>query len=471
MYQIPEIYYLHDYRGVNHFKKATFSGYQKGDVLKALEISIYEGKIEESCHWGLELLISGHIEELWEKLIILNSKLINLGNPKLSSFLWSRYADAFQLYSPEQENDPTLRLNLRNNQETRNRLVEIITIMTLSIKNKLPNHVRIKTDDFKIESFKNHLSMSVNDTKLINKIIIDDDPNEIKLVINEIANLIHFDINTDTYNIKDIEIKTKKIIYWLSWIFEWENLNIKKYNDFPCGLRQRKYVKPQFYKNIVWLIWDVIIQETSFRGSDQMIQQIYGLFKMFRYNFNLSSKKRKIPLIIQSLLMLIYDVKWSIPLIQSHNKKLVIQAMANVNFLFTEYKQNEQVKIMPEDLHYKILTKNDFLISSNSQILDQENNKKQKDNEYFSKNKQHINLNNINDRQSLIEEAERLALERRENQGLNTDKFEKYVDYKKTLNYKDTITKEPLPNYLNPDVHLSTKNMITQIQNMIEKKV
>lgn len=467
MYQIPELYFLNDYRGVNQFKKATYNGYQKGDVFKALENSIYEGKIEESCHWGLELLVSGHLEELWEKLIIINSKLINLGNPKLSSFLWSRYSDAFQLFSPNQENDPNLRLNLRNNQETRNRIVEVITIMTLSIKNKLPNNTRIKTEDFKVESFRNHLSTT--DTKLISQIIIDDDPNEIKIVANEIANLIHFDITYDVYNDKEIEIKIKKLIYWLSWILEWEKVNIKKYNDFPCGLRQRKYVKPQFYRNVVWLLWDIIIQETSARGSDQMIQQIYALFKIFRYNFNLSSKKRKIPIIIHAIIMLVSDIKWSIPFIQPNEKRLVIQAMANVNFLFLEYKQTEKVKILPEDLHYKILTKNDFLISSNARILDEEARKKEK--ERKSKTRDHFNLHNLTDRQSLIERAEHMAQMRREGQRLDIDRFENFVDTKKTQNYQEKVSKEPLPSYLNPDVHLSTENMLNQIQNMIEKRV
>lgn len=467
MYQIPDLYFLNDYRGVNQFKKATYNGYQKGDVFKALENSIFEGKIEESCNWGLELLVSGHLEELWEKLVIISSKFINLGNPKLSSFLWSRYCDAFNLFNPDQENDPNLRLNLRNNQETRNRLIEIITIMALSDKNKLPNNTRIKTEDFKVESFKNHLLTT--DTQLISKIIIEDDPNEIKIVVNEIANLIHFDITQDSYNDKEIEVKIKKIIYWLSWILEWEKVNIKKYKDFPCGLRQRKYVKPQFYHNVVWLLWDIIIQETSIRGSDHMIEQIYALFKIFRYNFNLSSKKKKIPLIIHALVMLVSDIKWSVPMIKSGDKKLIVQAMANVNFLFLDFKKTEKIKTLPEDLHYKILTKNDFLISSNARILEEEAKKKEK--ERNAKTKNHFNLHTLKDRQSLIEEAEYRAQMRREGQKVNVDKFENFVDNKKTRNYQEKVNKEPLPNYLNPDVHLSTENMLNQIQNMIEKRV
>lgn len=251
--------------------------------------------------------------------------------------------------------------------------------------------------------------------------------------------------------------------------FGMEKVNIKKYNDFPCGLRQRKYVKPQFFRNIVWLLWDIIIQETSARGSDQMIQEIYALFKIFRYNFNLSSKKRKIPLIINALIMLISDVKWSIPLIQPDEKKLVVQAMANVNFLFLDFKQTEKVKILPEDLHYKILTKNDFLISSNSRILDEESRKKEK--ERMSRTREHFNLHNLKDRQSLIEEAEHRALMRRQGQQFDVDRFENFVDNKKTQKYQEKITKEPLPNYLNSDVHLSTENMLNQIQNMIEKRV
>ncbi len=71
---IPEEYYIHDYRKLSDFKKITYSGYQKSDVLSALQKSIMDQKVEEACHWAGELFLSAHFMECWDRLIIINSK-------------------------------------------------------------------------------------------------------------------------------------------------------------------------------------------------------------------------------------------------------------------------------------------------------------------------------------------------------------------------------------------------------------
>jgi replication-associated recombination protein RarA len=58
---IPEEYYIYDYRKLSDFKKITYSGYQKTDVLSALQKSIIDNKVEEACHWCTEMLVSGHV--------------------------------------------------------------------------------------------------------------------------------------------------------------------------------------------------------------------------------------------------------------------------------------------------------------------------------------------------------------------------------------------------------------------------
>ena len=56
---IPNKYYITDFRKITDFKKQTYNGYQKSDVLSALQKSILEQKLEESCHWAVEMLVSG----------------------------------------------------------------------------------------------------------------------------------------------------------------------------------------------------------------------------------------------------------------------------------------------------------------------------------------------------------------------------------------------------------------------------
>ena len=85
---IPDKFYINDLRKLTDFKKHTFLGYQKSDVLAALQKSILEQKLEEACHWGVELMTSGNLMDCWDRLILINSKLINYANPNLSFYLW-----------------------------------------------------------------------------------------------------------------------------------------------------------------------------------------------------------------------------------------------------------------------------------------------------------------------------------------------------------------------------------------------
>ena len=133
---IPDNYYITDFRKLSDFKKKTFSGYQKTDVLSALQKSILEQKLEEACHWAVEMLVSGHLMECWDRLILINSKLINHANPNLPFYIWIRFSQAIQLIQEPRYQGEKI-LQTRNSQECRNHLTDVVSLMTLSPKNKL----------------------------------------------------------------------------------------------------------------------------------------------------------------------------------------------------------------------------------------------------------------------------------------------------------------------------------------------
>ena len=76
---------------ISNFKTKTFSNYAKKDVIKALNNSILNGLIEESCYWITECICSGYSIELFEKLVILSSKIVHINSPNLPQYLWRRY--------------------------------------------------------------------------------------------------------------------------------------------------------------------------------------------------------------------------------------------------------------------------------------------------------------------------------------------------------------------------------------------
>ena len=84
---MDEKYLINDNRSFNAFKKKSFSGFKKNDILNAVLKAIESKKVENACHWTTECILSGYAHILWEKLIIFSCKIIHINNPKLPSYL------------------------------------------------------------------------------------------------------------------------------------------------------------------------------------------------------------------------------------------------------------------------------------------------------------------------------------------------------------------------------------------------
>ena len=82
---------INDIRTIENFKNITFSGFQKSKVKQELIKNIINNKIESSCYWSTELIASGHFLDLWDVLLIITSKYIHIGNPKLPIYIQLRY--------------------------------------------------------------------------------------------------------------------------------------------------------------------------------------------------------------------------------------------------------------------------------------------------------------------------------------------------------------------------------------------
>ncbi len=348
---IPDEYYINDFRKSADFKKVTFSGYQKTDVLSALQKSILDNKVVEACHWAGEMLVSGHLMECWDRLILINSKNINVANPNLPFYLWSRFVQTIQIIQDEKYLGEKA-LTLRNNQECRNHLTDIVTIMTLSPKNKIKSPPKITNEDFRLDYFEGKLE--AKNINLLEKIIKHNDPSEINIVVNELA----FQITARTGNLD-------KALYWLNWILEWEKLNIKKADGFNCAIRVRKYIKPQYHHDIIWLIWDVIFQEASIRGNDELNKQLIGLFKIFKYNFTSPGKRKKTPLIVHAIDLLAYEdkIQWKASIIGMIGIKTLVQANANTNMLYLEFKKKAKEQYQQKNDGLQILIRDNYLVS------------------------------------------------------------------------------------------------------------
>ena len=181
---VPSNFLINDIRKPEEFRKKTFSGYSKKDVFDIFFKSLDENKLEESCQWCIELILSGYFEELWERIINYISKYIGIHNPLLPYVLFLRIVKFLKLKKIDvfEKNY----LELRNSQEVRNLFGELVCIIIMSTKTRKPkNIIRITSDQFSTDIFQKRLiAKSLNGTE---KFIVSGDPKELSIIINEFS--------------------------------------------------------------------------------------------------------------------------------------------------------------------------------------------------------------------------------------------------------------------------------------------
>jgi len=335
---IPNEYIIFDNRSTKEFSKVSFSKYMIKDVLHAFNKSLLECKIEASIHWAVELVVCGYSNKLWEKILSIGIKNININNPNIGYFLYSSYSKYISLLN---KNDI---LSIRNNQCYRNLIANVCFTICNSLKTKSLTFVKIKENDF---------NMCYLESKMLatNPNIIKDktkygDPNETKIILNE-------------FNYCLISKKYELCVYWLSWIFEWEKRNTKKDKMYVCGLREINNIDKKYYNDLVWFIWEILLKEGANLDNEFINTNIQALYKLYKFNFKQSSKNKKNVyfLVVIKYFTDSYHVHNSI-----HNYDLYIQSCLNINKLFFE-KNKLSVNNMLNKEIYKFNKNIDYLCS------------------------------------------------------------------------------------------------------------
>jgi hypothetical protein len=331
-----EDYLIEDKRYICSFKTKTFSGFKKTDVINTVIKSIESRKIEQACHWTTECIISGYSLILWEKLMIYSSKVINVNNPTLPSYFLNKskilqnQIDRLDMKSKETV------LLLRNSQMIRNMFFDIITTLITSPKSKkYDKYPKInELEDFKYENIQKRLFAQMN--ILPNHIIKFNDPDELKIIINEIFALS-----------KNKQFGYEKCCYWIMWLIKWETLHKKKKTPWNIHERDVKDVDKKYRANIIWVIWDTLFEEMRLRKNKNITKQIKSLFSLYTLNYTVGKRNTRLPILFNAVAYLTNVVKFSIPIRSDHI--LLIQVQGNVNKMFMAKKVHEE-KIVTMDI-------------------------------------------------------------------------------------------------------------------------
>jgi len=337
---IPIDYRINDNRSMKDFSKKTLSSYLLKDVLSIFGKCLLTCKIEDSCNWAIELLVSGQYDKFWDKIFSLFLKNININNPVLPIFIYKRYCKFLDYYIKFEN-----KLELRNNQVIRNMFCEICVVICNSLKLKPLGFSKITQNDFNL-NFLGSKMKADRETYVSNKLKFGD-PTEMKIIMNE----FNYCLNTKNYELCN---------YWISWALEFEKKNTKKNKLYVCGLREIDNIDNKYKNDLCWFIWEIILKE-SLKLPNNISENIQALYKLYKYDFKPSQKGRKSYYFLYAIKYFtdIYNVdKQIIP-----NLSVIVQACSNINYIFVDKinnSVNKQQKFIEKKNHEEnvsILTK------------------------------------------------------------------------------------------------------------------
>ena len=349
-----------DPRDKETYKQYTYTGFNKNQLLNGFNDYINKKDLTRSLYTGLELLCSDMLEQFISKVIKIISYDINVQNPKISIFLKHKLNEIDNIVNLH--NEPLF--ELRNNQELRGIICEIVTVLCNSNKNpyKIPKILESSFD------FKNiNEKLIAKDKTILKHILKDNDPYELYIPINELINHIYMARNINMSNNRHTENRVlmhnnsvADPFFWLSWIIEWEKrVNSRSSKDYQllCHSRTSELYDNKHSRDMIWLLWDVIIYYGKTLGDDLLFRIIKNNFHLYCYNFTKSKKNDRKYLLYNCIMLIITNIDKNIDVYNDYT--LVLRSALNCNFLILQ---------LIKDANQFVLSKKDELLNQKNKI-------------------------------------------------------------------------------------------------------
>lgn len=318
--------YINDVRGMNDFLGITFSKYSRSAVKKELIGNILKGKIEPACNWSAELICSGHFGDLWEVILFIIGKYIHIGNPKISIYIESRYNVFRNIMT---QGFFANEIDIRNNDNIRKLFAEIISVLTLTDKNNSFEPIKINRQE-EFDSLNMHDKIKAPHDRFAEPIFRKEDPDELYVAINEFA----YSISKDSQNLMSA-------CYWIEWVIEFDVICRKRNMKCVCERRTEASVDSKLQKDIIWLLWDTMIQNTQDRGV--VVQKtMKSLMNLFCIKYTSSSSKKRRYILYFAANLLTEPLRPSVPIIQDSNRPIVESVISQINNVYKSIKKNEE---------------------------------------------------------------------------------------------------------------------------------
>ena len=214
----------------------------------------------------------------------------------------------------------------KNNKKIRKLFAEIITNLCLSPKKLAVETIKIDPLEFDITLLSDKLK--ADNVQYASRIFLPDDPKELFIALNEFA-----------YNLSRNKNNTIQCCYWLEWIIEFEVLCKKeKQQILECCVRQIANVDEKLKKDIIWMVWELILMEAANRGRN--IKKLVGaLLDIFSIRYKKGCKKRRRFIMYNAISLITEDVNFNKPIINDEEKVEIVKSKIDV--IYKQIKKNE----------------------------------------------------------------------------------------------------------------------------------
>ncbi len=313
---------INDKRTKKDFVGMSFSKFKKAEVKKQLLTSLINGKLETSCYWSAELICAGHFLDMWEIIILCAGKHIHIGNPKLPIYIDMR-VQSFKEIANSGYTDNELKM--RNNTKIRELFAELICILCFSRKMHSYNTIKIEKNDFNMTNL--GFRLKADTIRYAQPIFMKEDPKELFVAINELA-----------FSVVEKNANNHAACYWIEWILEFEKICKKKKENCSCERRTFARVENKLQMNIVWIIWELLLHESTKRPKiiQKILQSVLSLF-CIKYTSGTTSRRKH--LIYFAVGLLTNACSTTIPIIE--NKNLIENIVKKIDTIYKQVKKNE----------------------------------------------------------------------------------------------------------------------------------
>ena len=313
---------INDIREQRHFKGVAFSEFKKTDVKKELVNSLQKAKIEPACYWSAELICAGHYSDLWDTIIGFYTKHIHIGNPKLVTYLDLRISNFKELVANgfiDQE------LRLRNSEKMRKLFCEVMCVLCEAKRRHCYSEVKVKKEEFDLTHMTERFKAP--NIKYAENVFLKDDPKELFIAANEFA-----------FNLSEEGKNSVNACYWMEWIIEFENICKQKKEKFNCERRTFANVDAKCQMDIIWIIWDIFLEEAAKRSTliQRIVNSALNIFCL-KYRSGCHKKRRLLMYFVIEVFTEPYSIDEDI--VKDKSKIQVITQ--NINKIYKQIKKNE----------------------------------------------------------------------------------------------------------------------------------